>query len=91
MDEPIRNLHSRLDELERDRTIKHVENVTKLTRIETSLDLALTRLFGDDSESGIIGNHNSRISKLEKVVYVITGAVGLVELLHTLRDFKLFG
>lgn len=97
MGDPVNSLYVKLDQLERDRNEKHVENVTKLTRIETALEATMERLFGN-GQPGVLDRHEKKfkehddhLSKHDKYVWMILGAMSVMEVLRTLRGMGWLG
>jgi hypothetical protein len=56
-----------------------LEVAKQLGRIEAQLESLSSRLFGDEGnpEAGLIGQHDKRIAKLERLVIMVAAGLGV--------------
>jgi flagellin-specific chaperone FliS len=82
-------LMSKIAEIEREQNDRHMDNISRLTKIETTLSSIYRRIFGGDGEKGIASVYDARITRLERMAYTAMAIVTLIEVLRVMRDFKL--
>ena len=89
-----RRLEDTIAKLEDETDGRHVANIERLSKIETILEDATTKLFGN-GQPGILEKYEARIHRLE-VLAVKLGAIAgvlifLIELMHNLPLKEMFG
>jgi hypothetical protein len=87
----FRKLEDTVARLDDDLGEKHMDNVTRLVKIETILEDMKDKLFGHDGQPG----HEQRIAKLEALAVKIGAIAGvliiLIEVVHQIPFKELFG
>lgn len=70
-----------------------LEVAKQLGRLEATLDRIEVRLFGDggDPDGGVIGQHDKRIAKLERLVIIVASALGVFNFITGVGPFTFSG
>lgn len=91
---PLEDLRARMLKMEESLANKHLENTTRLVRVETIVKEIDERLFGNGQE-GIVQSNERRITKLEalaiKIGVIAGGLIILIEVMHELPIKAMLG